>query len=117
MSSNRDVYAGNPLGYQTEIVNSTLVPVAPKAAYNPLIVGGAFTGPAWPRQGVYNVPPVIPSPEATSEYLGGGGGMRGAAAPSGEGVSPWHWAKSPVLWVLIFLVFSIVMLHKVHYRG
>lgn len=113
-----DTYAGAPLGYQTEVVNSTLVPVAPRAAYNPLIVGGAFTGPAWPRQGVYNVPPVVPSPDMTTEYLGGSGGMTAASTPGvHQQGGAYHWAKSPVLWVLLFLIFSIVMLHKVHYRG
>lgn len=112
-----DNYAGSPLGYQSEIVNSTLVAVAPRAAYNPMIVGGAYTGPAWPRQGVYNVPPVMPSADMTAAYLGDTGGMKGVSAPTGATHSPFHWAKSPVLWVLAFLLFSIIMLHKVHYRG
>lgn len=108
-----NTYAGNPLGYQSEVVNSTLVPVAPRAAYAPLIWGGAFTGPAWPRQGVYNVPPVMPSPESTDYH----NAFAPQSAPTGGTNNPWSWAKSPVVWVLVFLLFSIVMLHKVHYRG
>src|SRR5258707_540277 len=53
-----------PIGYESEVVNGQLVNVAPKAAYDPLIFGQMFaTGGMWPRQGVYNVPPVLPSAE------------------------------------------------------
>ncbi len=89
-----------PLGYESEVVNGQLVNVAPKAAYDPLIFGQMFaTGGMWPRQGVYNVPPVLPSfPSATSE--------RG---------NPFHLTKSPLWWALGFLVFSLAMLHFVHF--
>lgn len=106
-------------GYTTEAVNSQLVNVAPKAAYEPLIFGAMYTGPAmWPRQGVYVVPPVLPSPEMRAdmapETYGGVANVPYPTAMSETG-NPYHLQKSPVLWVLIFLAFALFMLHKVHY--
>jgi hypothetical protein len=111
------------LGYESTVVNGQMVNVAPKAGYDPLIFGQAYTGPAyWPRQGVYNVPPVIPS-----------GGLQGSMAPSSYGSSagqggqtlptaldpngsPWSFTRSPMWMGLIFLVVGILMLQHIHYR-
>jgi hypothetical protein len=51
-----------PIGYGSAAVNAQLVPVPVTAAFDPLTFGQAYTGPGmWPRQGVYNVPPVLPA--------------------------------------------------------
>lgn len=113
-------YGGSQLGYTSAQVNSQLVNIAPKAAYDPLIFGAMYTGPsAWPRQGVYQVPPVTPSPEMQgmmnpSEY--------GSASPytmptaTSETGNPFHLTKSPLWWAIGFLVLSLLLLHKVVYK-
>jgi hypothetical protein len=109
------------LGYESEVVNGQLVNVAPAPAYDPIIFGAMYTGPgAWPRQGVYNVPPVIPSASsmvdmAPASY--GGAQVTTAAIPTTSSASgnPFHLTKSPVMWAIALLVISLLMLHYVHF--
>lgn len=109
------------LGYESEVVNGQLVNVAPAAAYDPIIFGAMYTGPgAWPRQGVYNVPPVLPSPanmSAMAPAAYGGSTVTTTAIPttSSETGNPYHLTKSPVLWAVGLLVLSLLMLHYVHF--
>jgi hypothetical protein len=109
------------LGYESEVVNGQLVNVAPAPAYDPIIWGPAYVGPnGWPRQGVYNVPPVMPSPELQQTMAPG---SYGATAPStvpfptamSEKGNPFHLTKSPVIWVIVLLIFSLAMLQYVHF--
>lgn len=107
------------LGYSTQQVNSQLVNVAPGAAFDPIIFGTAYTGPGmWPRQGVYNVPPVMPS-----------GSLAGSMAPAAYGYSGYpiptaasekgnflHPTKSPFWFALGFLAVGLLMLQYIHYR-
>lgn len=105
------------LGYETEVINGQMVNVAPAAAYDPIIFGAAYTGSSWPRQGVYNVPPVLPSPALQSSMAPQSYGASPAVMPTAtsENGNPFHLTKSPVIWVLAFLVFALFMLHKVHW--
>lgn len=110
-----------PTGYESMVVNGQLVPVAPRAAFNPIVWGPAYSGPGmWPRQGVYNVPPVLPSPEMMAAQPPASYGATGTypfptnASHTGN---PFHLTKSPVWWVLGGLVFTLFMLHAVHYKG
>lgn len=110
-----------PLGYETAVVNGQMVNVGPPAAFDPLIFGQAYTGPAyWPRQGVYNVPPVLPSGAlqgsmAPSAY---GSSYNGVSVPTafGSNGSPFHPTKSPLWMALGFLIVGILMLQHIHYR-
>ncbi len=108
------------LGYESEVVNGQLVNVAPKAAYKPMIFGPMFaTGGMWPRQGVYNIPPVLPSPSTRAdepEAMSAYGNLPFPTASSETG-NPYHPTKSPLWWALGFLVFSLFMLHVVHFKG
>jgi hypothetical protein len=107
-------------GYGSAQISSQLVPIPVKAAYDPIMFGGAYTGPSWPRNGIWNVPPVMPSGvggSAPSMSAAGyapstpsGGSMNG-----GSGGSPYSLIKSPVLWLCGFLIFAVFMLHKVHW--
>lgn len=107
------------LGYTSQIINSQLVNVAPEQAFNPLTFGQAYTGPSmWPRQGVYSVPPILPSPETAasmpSTQYGGGFPLPTATGPGGN---PYHPTKSPLLWALGFLAVGLLLLQHVHFRG
>lgn len=108
-----------PLGYETAVVNGQMVNVAPQAGYDPLVFGPAYTGPGmWMRQGVYNVPPMMPS-----------GALQGAQTPSSYGWtsptlpsatdgagSPFSPTKSPLWVALLFLIVGILMLQHIHYK-
>lgn len=105
------------LGYQSAVVNGQLVNVAPAAGYDPLIFGQAYTGPGmWMRQGVYNVPPVLPSGALQSSMAPSSYGMTGFAAPTSGGSNPFHPTKSPLWMALAFLIVGILMLQHIHYR-
>lgn len=113
-SANLDEYQGNPIGYGSAVVNSQLIPIAPLAAYNPLVFAGAYSGPAWPRQGVYDVPPVMPSSEATFGQVGGSVGTFPTATD--ERGNPFHPTKSPLWWALGFFAAALLFLHYVVYK-
>lgn len=105
------------LGYASEVVNGQLVNVAPSAGYDPLIFGQAYTGPAmWPRQGVYNVPPVLPSGSLQGSMAPASYGMTGVQAPTSGAGSPFSMTKSPLWMALIFLFAGVLMLQHIHYR-
>lgn len=110
-----------PIGYGSAAVNAQLVPVPVRSAFDPLTFGQAYTGPGmWPRQGVYNVPPVLPSGALQSSMapasyggLGGASAVPTASSPTGN---PFHPTKSPLVFALVFLFAGILMLQHIHYR-
>jgi hypothetical protein len=110
------------LGYETEVVNGVMVNVAPRAAYDPLVFAGAYSGPGWPRQGVYDVPPVIPSADSSSGYAwsnptGMGSGNAGSyPTATDEKGSPFSLTKSPLWWALGAVIGSLLFLHYVVYK-
>ncbi|MGH9343102.1 MAG: hypothetical protein ACRD19_05005 [Terriglobia bacterium] len=107
------------LGYTSQIINSQLVPIAPEQAYNPLTFGQAYTGPAmWAREGVYNVPPILPAASLQATMAPGSYGATGFPFPTsqGPGGNPYHATKSPLWWALGFLAIGILLLQHVHWR-
>lgn len=110
------------LGYGSTVVNGQLVPIPVKAAFDPLTFGQAYTGPAmWNRQGVYSVPPVMPSgalQSASAPQSYGGIGATGYAIPTAtsETGNPFHPTKSPLIFALLFLFAGIFMLQYIHYK-
>ena len=117
------------IGYGSEVINSQLLPVPEQQPYNPLVFGRAFVPVgAWPRQGVYNVPPVLPSGGlqqsmppaaygASGGYSGGPGSYGVTPSSVGGTGSPWSLKSSPLWWALGFLTVGLLMLHFVHYKG
>lgn len=108
------------LGYTSQVVNGQLVNVAPEQGYNPLTFGQAYTGPAmWPRQGVYNVPPVLPSAALQNTESPLAYGSTGYPVPTQGGgmAGPFSFTKSPLPMALIFLAVGLLMLTHIHYRG
>lgn len=114
-----------PLGYESAVVNSQLIPVAPGQSYAPLTFGQAYTGPGfWPRNGVYNVPPVTPSAgtwagsDAGMNYDGGGHPPTSAGSIREDGrTSFFSLTKSPLIMALVFLSAGLAMLHFIHYKN
>lgn len=108
------------IGYESVVVNGQLVPIAPKAGYDPIAFGPAYTGPGmWPRQGVYNVPPVMPSPalqlSAAPAAYGQSGSYPLPSASDNTG-NPWSPTKGPVVFGIIALAGGLGLLHFVHYK-
>lgn len=108
------------LGYGSAAVNSQLFPVPVRQAFDPLTFGQAYTGPGmWPRQGVYNVPAVMPSGAlqnsmAPAQY--GATGGYSVPTPASETGNPFHPTKSPLIFALAFLFVGVLMLQHVHYK-
>jgi hypothetical protein len=103
------------LGYESEVVNGQLVNVAPKAAYDPLVFAGAYSGPGWMRQGVYDVPPVMPN-TAGSDYAWSNPSGGGYPTATDENGSPFSVSKSPLWWALGFVIAALLFLHYVVYK-
>jgi hypothetical protein len=110
------------LGYESAIINSQLVPVAPGQAYAPLTFGQVFVGPGrWPRNGPYNIPPIVSTSAGQASNAGGvTTGMQpvptsGAASANGN-VNWFHPTKSPLLWAVGFLIAGLLMLHHIHFK-
>lgn len=117
------------IGYGSVAVNDQLVPLPVQSAYNPWSFGPTYTGPAfWPRQGVYNVPPIITpgsvaAASGASVPFGGASGvthdgmpsptMPSQTSPTGNPHSPKY---SPVWWAVGFLAIGLLMLHHIHYK-
>lgn len=112
------------LGYTSQVINGQLVNVAPEQAFNPLTFGQAYTGPGmWPRDGVYNVPPILPSPSLASSMVptsyGANPGTGAFPFPTAlnEKGSPFSLTKSPLWWALGFLAIGLLALQHVHWRA
>lgn len=109
-----------PIGYGSAAVNAQLVPVPVTAAFDPLTFGQAYTGPGmWPRQGVYNVPPVQPAGSLQSSMAPSAYGATGAYSvptPASESGNPFHPTKSPLIFALVFLFAGVLMLQHIHYK-
>lgn len=108
------------IGRGSAAVNDQLVPVPVLSAYSPIAFGPAYTGPGmWPRQGVYNTPPVLPSAALQGAMAPASYGQSGAypfPTYANENGNPWSLKKSPVLWAFGFLAVGLALLHFVHYR-
>jgi hypothetical protein len=107
------------LGYETQVVNGQMVNVSPKAAYDPIIFGQSYTGPGmWMRQGVYNVPPVLPSGALQGSMAPASYGYTGLSVPTAtnDKGNPLHPTKSPVIFGLMFLIIGVLMLQHIHYK-
>jgi hypothetical protein len=104
------------IDWGSNAVNGQLVPQAPTSAFFPLTLGAQYRGPGmWPRQGTYQVPPVIPSPG----ILGGTSpNATGAIDPSTGGLSigsPWHPTQGTIVFALGALILGLFGLHFIHY--
>lgn len=119
------------VGRGSVAVNNQLVDLPVQSAYNPWSFGPVYTGPAfWPRNGVYNVPPIIaPGAVAAGTATGASAYMSqmgvtadGRPSPtmptqvSNTG-NPHSLTSSPVWWAVLFLAAGLLLLHFVHYRG
>lgn len=110
------------IGYGSVAVNDQLVPLPVQSAYNPWSFGPVYTGPAfWPRQGVYNVPPIITPGSIASPAQAYGMTADGQGSPTmptqvGPGGNPHNPVHSPIWWAVGFLALGLWMLHYIHYR-
>ena len=112
-----DTSTSYPIGYTSAVINSSLVNTAPNAAYNPLIFGPSYVGPArWPRQGVFNVPPVLPSGALAASMAPAAYGGTDMPTATSESGNPFHPTKSPLWWGIGFLVAGLLMLMYIHYK-
>lgn len=114
IGQNLDEWQGQPIGYGSAVVNSQLIPLPVKAAYDPLVFAGAYSGPGWPRQGVYDVPPVIPSAAGADYAWSNPGGTYPTATD--ENGSPFSLTKSPLWWALGGIIAALLFLHYVVYK-
>lgn len=103
-----------PVTWGSNAVNGQLVPQAPSSAFFPRPLGSQARGPGyWPRQGSWQVPPVVPNPANRSQMSPNAGvNYPTQATQSGN---PYHPTQSPVLFGFLALVIGLFMLRYIHY--
>lgn len=106
-----------PTAWGSDSVNGQLVPRAPSSAFFPLTFSAIYTGPAYyPKQGTYQVPPVLPNSYITNTAAPGQWGSAvSPIAGSGDLTSPYHPTRSPLLFAFGALVLGLFMLHYIHW--
>lgn len=110
-----------PTSWGSDSVNGQLVPRAVSSAFFPLVFSGQYTGPGfYPKQGTYQVPPVLPS--AYSQNANLAAGQFGSAVPNAgngltpsSGGSPFHPTQSAVIFAFIALAGGLFMLKYIHW--
>ena len=110
-----------PTAWGSDVVNGQIVPRAPSSAFFPLVFSAQYTGPGfYPKQGTYQVPPVLPSAYLRNANIAPG--QYGTAVPS-AGYSgntpsmgnPFHPTRSAVIFAFIALVGGLFMLKYIHW--
>ena len=105
---------GNNAAWGSDIVNGQLVTRAPASAFFPLVLSPMYTGPGyWPRQGSYQVPPVVPS--AASSMSPGAVGTSTVPTQTDSTGNPWHPTKGTILFGFGALVLGLFMLRYIHW--
>lgn len=117
------------VSWGSDVVNGQLVPRTPASAIFPLVFSAEYTGPGvWPKQGTYQVPPVVPgaylqSSTAPGQMGSAGGGGSGAAIggtvhPTNASATgnPWHPKHGIIVVAFLFLALSLFGLHYIHWR-
>lgn len=117
------------VSWGSDVVNGQLVPRAPASAFFPLVFSAEYTGPGvWPKQGTYQVPPVVPGAYLQSTLApgqmgsagsgSGGSAMGSAVFPTNASASgnPWHPKHGIIVAAFLFLALSLFGLHYIHWR-
>lgn len=114
-----------PTAWGSDAVNGQLVPRVPSSAVFPLTFSAQYTGPGmYPKQGSYQVPPVLPSAYMANTMAPGQMGnatLMPSSSSSGlptmmsETGNVWHPTKSPLLFAFLALVIGLFMLHYIHW--
>ncbi len=102
----------------SNVVNGQLIPQAPSSAFWPTTMGSQVRGPGfWPRQGTWQVPPVVPNP-AMAPYMAPSAGIAGQSSSgnaSATSSNPFHPTQGTIIFALGALFLGIFMLRYIHY--
>src|SRR5215472_9887357 len=102
-----------PTSWGSDVVNGQLVPRPPSSAFFPLVLSAQYTGPGfWPRQGSYQVPPVVANPLAAASMAPSGLGTGPAMGQySGAQVGSWHPTRGTIFFGFFALVAGLFLLN------
>lgn len=114
------------VSWGSDAVNGQLVPRTPASAVYPLVFSAEYTGPGvWPKQGTYQVPPVVPgayqqAAGAPGAFGTASGGVMGTQETgptnASEGGNPWHPTKGIIVFAFVFLALSLFGLQYIHWK-
>ena len=115
-------FTQGPIPWGSNVVNGVLVPQAPNSAIFPLDMGAQYRMPgAYPRQGSYQVPPVIQSPMLGPEPIGASGtyptGTQDVGPEAGRSSNPWHPTQGVIIFGFGALIIGLFALQYIHYGG
>lgn len=104
------------IDWGSNVVNGQLVPQAPTSAFFPLTMGAQYRGPGmWPRQGTFQVPPVIPNAGMASQMSPNATGGGDTFASQTQARNAFHPTQGTVLFAFGALVLGLFMLRYIHY--
>jgi hypothetical protein len=108
-----------PVNWGSNVVNGQLIPQPPSSAFWPTYMGSQVRGPGyWPRQGSWQVPPVVPSAGVASQQSPNTGGNTAFGGTQASGGNPWHPTQGTIIFSFIALAAGLFMLNYIHYgRG
>ncbi len=103
------------IDWGSNVVNGQLVPQPPSSAFFPLTMGAQYRGPGmWPRQGTYQVPPVIPNQRDASQMSPNATGDATYASQT-QAANAFHPTQGTIIFGFGSLVLGLFMLHYIHY--
>lgn len=104
------------IDWGSNAVNGQLVPQAPSSAFFPLTMGAQYRGPGmWPRQGSYQVPPVIPNRQMASQMSPNATGGDDTHASMSQSANAFHPTQGTILFGFGALIAGLFMLNYIHY--
>jgi hypothetical protein len=105
------------ISWGSNSVNGQLVTQPPTSAVFPLTMGAQYRGPGfWPRQGSYQVPPVIPSVAMQPQISPNATGSIDTGPPLSAG-GLFHPTQGTIIFAFIALALGLFGLHYIHWGG
>jgi hypothetical protein len=104
-------------GYQSQVINGQLVGVAPAQSFNPLAFGQNYAPSGyWPNQGVYQIPPIMPSATAAATASPASYGAITLPTAGDSSGSPFSLTKGPIWFWLACGIIGFLLLRYIHFR-
>lgn len=107
-----------PTAWGSDAVNGQLVPRVPASAVYPVVYSPQYSGPGfWPRQGSWQVPPVVSNPAMAARMAPstGSSSYPTVVTQTDETGNPFHPTKGTIVFGFGALVLGLFLLRYIHW--